>query len=166
MSFQFWQRWLVSSLILITLAGLGLALLGGTVLAGVLDPLFHRPFWGDRPLDEATRAYQGWVYGVLGATLAGCTTCQRSTSRFSTVSIFVRSAPHAPRHVIIRDHRRSRPAVCLPTEPVDRLPRHPQRAVTVWGHQLDRPASGGSTQAGKSRAIVWRKVASAVVGAP
>lgn len=73
--FRFWQRWLFTTTLVVTGAGVGLALFGGTLLTRVLDPAFHMVFWGDQPIAPPARAYQAWIYGVLGATLAGWGTC-------------------------------------------------------------------------------------------
>ena len=71
-SFHFWIRWLVAVGWLLVAFGLAMATLNGTWL---FDLLFNRridpAFWpaGSVPADLAS--FRAWVYGVLGATVAG-----------------------------------------------------------------------------------------------
>jgi len=72
MSFAFWQRWLVVVSCLVVLFGLALAFLNQTAMFDLVfnsrvDPVF----WLDRPPPSAAKAFQQWIYGVLGATVAG-----------------------------------------------------------------------------------------------
>jgi hypothetical protein len=71
-TFTFWQRWLFMMSVVLVVMGLFIALLNQTALFALLfnrqiDPVF----WGAAPLDPAVVTFQGWVYGVLGATVAG-----------------------------------------------------------------------------------------------
>jgi len=70
-NFSFWQRWLLIVGILISVFGMFTALLSGTPLFdsfnGQIDPVF----WGTRAVEESARAFQQWIYGVWGATIAG-----------------------------------------------------------------------------------------------
>jgi tetrahydromethanopterin S-methyltransferase subunit D len=69
--FDFWQRWLLVVGVFVIIFGVFIALLNGTAL---FDTLFNKPinavFWDDGP-DDSTQDFQGWVYGILGATVAG-----------------------------------------------------------------------------------------------
>lgn len=68
---DFWATWLFAVVVALSVFGVALALLSATPLF----ELFHRQidpvFWGTQLLSSATRAYQQWIYGVLGAVLAG-----------------------------------------------------------------------------------------------
>lgn len=70
-SVDFWATWLFVVVVALCVFGIALALLSATPLFD----LFHRQidpvFWGTQPLSSATRDYQHWAYGVLGAVLAG-----------------------------------------------------------------------------------------------
>ncbi|MBI2526652.1 MAG: hypothetical protein HYV93_11770 [Candidatus Rokubacteria bacterium] len=70
--FLFWQRWLVVLSVLTSVFGLLLAFLSRTAL---FDVLFNRRvdpvFWGDGEPAAAALLFQGWIYGVVGATVAG-----------------------------------------------------------------------------------------------
>jgi len=70
--FSFWQRWLfVVSLILI-IFGLLMALFNRTVVfTWLFDRQINPVFWGTADAPGGAAAFQGWIYGVLGATIAG-----------------------------------------------------------------------------------------------
>jgi hypothetical protein len=70
-SFQFWQRWLFVFSLIITIFGLGVALFSRTPLFAVVDSLINPTFWKANPLPIGVYEFQGWIYGVLGATMAG-----------------------------------------------------------------------------------------------
>ena len=70
-SFQFWQRWLFVFSLIITIFGLGVALFSRTPLFVVVDSLINPNFWKANPLPIGVYEFQGWIYGVLGATMAG-----------------------------------------------------------------------------------------------
>ena len=70
--FVLWQRWLVVAGCVIVVFGLALALLNQTAPFNVtfnshVDPVFW-PAGGPTPSDKA---FQQWIYGVLGATVVG-----------------------------------------------------------------------------------------------
>ena len=68
--FSFWQRWLLTVCLIVIAFGMGMALLNRTMLFSVFDRQVNPAFWvADPPpgVDE----FQGWAYGVLGATMAG-----------------------------------------------------------------------------------------------
>ncbi|MEW6351547.1 MAG: hypothetical protein AB1646_21045 [Thermodesulfobacteriota bacterium] len=69
--FLFWQRWLVASGILITGFGLAMALTSGTALFDVFNRQIDPAFWGNKAPDDTAKAFQHWLYGVWGATIAG-----------------------------------------------------------------------------------------------
>jgi hypothetical protein len=69
--FTFWQRWLVALSVVIIAFGLGMAVLNGIPLFDLLNHQVDPIFWGNQPLPAAMLAFRGWVYGVLGATMAG-----------------------------------------------------------------------------------------------
>jgi hypothetical protein len=68
--FEFFRIWLVVVGAGLAVGGIVMALLGGTRLLALLDPLIDPAFWKSAP-DGAVRRYQAWIYGVLGGTLAG-----------------------------------------------------------------------------------------------
>jgi hypothetical protein len=69
--FTFWQRWLVVLSVVIVAFGLGMVVLNGTPLFDLLNRQVDPVFWGNEPLPAAMLTFRGWVYGVLGATMAG-----------------------------------------------------------------------------------------------
>lgn len=70
--FSFWQRWLFGVSLLITAFGLLLVFFNQTP---VFDLLFNRQvnpvFWGAEDIADSALTFQKWIYGVLGATVAG-----------------------------------------------------------------------------------------------
>ena len=68
---KFWQRWLLAVGLAVSLFGVLLALLGGAPVFDLLDRQIDPAFWGAGAPDEAARQFQGWLYGVWGATIAG-----------------------------------------------------------------------------------------------
>lgn len=82
-SFDFWQRWLVAAGVLVTVFGVFIALLNGTAL---FDTLFNKPvdavFWDHNGPDARTQDFQRWVYGILGATVAGWGVCLIFMARY------------------------------------------------------------------------------------
>lgn len=69
--FMFWQRGLVVLSLLIIVAGVGMALLSGTALFDVLDNQVNPVFWDSKTVSGDIEEFQQWVYGLLGATMAG-----------------------------------------------------------------------------------------------
>ena len=69
--FLFWQRWLFVFSLIVIVFGLGMALLNRTPLFTIFDSQVNPTFWGTSPLPVGVSAFQGWAYGVLGATMAG-----------------------------------------------------------------------------------------------
>ncbi len=72
MRFDFWQRWLLVVSIFLVVFGLALAFFNQTAFFNFLFNNQVNPvFWKAVPFNEGTVAFQHWVYGVLGATVAG-----------------------------------------------------------------------------------------------
>jgi hypothetical protein len=69
--FLFWQRWLLIVSIVIGAFGVLMALSSGTPLFDLFNRQIDPAFWSASPMDEGTTLFQQWVYGVLGATIAG-----------------------------------------------------------------------------------------------
>jgi hypothetical protein len=71
-AFTFWQRWLYGAGLLVMAFGLLIAVLSGTAL---FDTVFNHQinpvFWDTKTVDGPTQDFQRWIYGVLGATVAG-----------------------------------------------------------------------------------------------
>ena len=71
-SFEFWNRWLVVVGWLLIAFGLAMAVLNQTWL---FDLLFNRRvdpvFWPAGSAPANLESFQTWIYGVLGATVAG-----------------------------------------------------------------------------------------------
>lgn len=69
---NFWQRWLFMLGVIMVVFGLLLAFFNQTAL---FDWLFNNQinpvFWGSAAVPDLVRGFQRWIYGVLGATLAG-----------------------------------------------------------------------------------------------
>jgi hypothetical protein len=70
--FSFWQKWLFVTGLLLALFGVTFALFGGTPLFEIFDTQINPVFWGSVEIpDLAAGEFQRWIYGVLGATIAG-----------------------------------------------------------------------------------------------
>ena len=69
--FSFWQRWLWIVSLTITGFGIFMALLNRTTVFEIFNAQIDPIFWGEAGIPEAARQFQGWVYGVWGATVAG-----------------------------------------------------------------------------------------------
>lgn len=70
-TFSFWQRWLFVFSLVVTIFGLGMATLNRTSLFAIFDSQVNPVFWKANPLPPGVDQFQGWIYGVLGATMAG-----------------------------------------------------------------------------------------------
>jgi len=70
--FNFWQKWLIFVGIYLVVFGLYLTFFSQS---SIMDFLFNRNidpyFWVVTELPENTLRFQGWIYGVLGAVIAG-----------------------------------------------------------------------------------------------
>jgi hypothetical protein len=69
--FGFWQKWLLTVCFIVIAFGLVIALLSWTPLFDVFDSLVNSVFWPGSAPDAATGQFRLWVYGMLGATMAG-----------------------------------------------------------------------------------------------
>ncbi len=70
-TFTFWQRWLFVFSLIVIIFGMGIALLNRTALFAVFNSQVDPVFWGAVSLPAGVNEFQGWTYGVLGATMAG-----------------------------------------------------------------------------------------------
>ncbi len=69
--FLFWQRWLFTFSLVVVIFGMGMALLNRTPLFAFFDSQVNPAFWEANPLPPGANGFIGWIYGVLGATMAG-----------------------------------------------------------------------------------------------
>jgi len=69
--FSFWQKWLFGVSLLVTLFGVLMAFLSGTVFFDLFNSRVNPVFWGSREAASDIKVFQQWIYGVLGATVAG-----------------------------------------------------------------------------------------------
>ena len=69
--FDFWRKWLLAVCLIVVAFGLVIALLSWTPLFGVFDSLVNGVFWPGSSPDAAAGQFRLWVYGMLGATMAG-----------------------------------------------------------------------------------------------
>ena len=69
--FSLWQRWLFVVGLIMSAFGVLLALFNATPLFALFDRQINPVFWGTVDIPGEARDFQKWVYGVLGATLAG-----------------------------------------------------------------------------------------------
>jgi len=71
-NFNFWQKWLFFVGIYLGVFGLYLSFFGQS---NIMDFLFNTNidpyFWSETDLPENAMKFQGWIYGVLGAVIAG-----------------------------------------------------------------------------------------------
>ena len=69
--FGFWQRWLFILSIIIVSFGIFMALFNQSPIFDLFNNQIDPLFWGDTSIPESHLKFQGWVYGVLGSTMAG-----------------------------------------------------------------------------------------------
>jgi hypothetical protein len=70
--FKFWQRWLFGVSLVLIVFGLALAFFNQTATFDLLfNDRINPMFWGGKDATADVAAFQGWIYGVLGATVAG-----------------------------------------------------------------------------------------------
>jgi hypothetical protein len=69
--FSLWQRWLFLVGLIMSVFGVLLALFNATPLFTLFDRQINPVFWGTVDIPASAKEFQKWVYGVLGATLAG-----------------------------------------------------------------------------------------------
>lgn len=71
-NFNFWQKWLFFVGIYLAVFGLVLAFFNQTyVMDFVFNNQINSVFWSANAVPENIIPFQSWVYGVLGATVAG-----------------------------------------------------------------------------------------------
>ena len=69
--FTFWHHWLLIVSLGIIAFGLFMALFNQTPLFDLFGRQIDKAFWGSAPLPVGVTSFQGWLYGVWGATIAG-----------------------------------------------------------------------------------------------
>ena len=70
-TFNFWQRWLLFVGIIVSIFGLFISFFSGTALFALFDSLINPAFWGTVTIPGDAKAFQRWIYGAWGATVAG-----------------------------------------------------------------------------------------------
>ena len=70
-NFSFWQRWLLVVGVVISVLGIMIVLLSGTALFDMFNRQINPVFWGPNTVEDNAKGFQQWIYGVLGATMAG-----------------------------------------------------------------------------------------------
>ncbi len=70
-NFLLWQRWLFIVSLIMSVFGVLLALFNATPLFALFDQQINPVFWSTVDIPASAKEFQKWVYGVLGATLAG-----------------------------------------------------------------------------------------------
>jgi hypothetical protein len=74
--FDFWQKWLFIVAVVMAVFGLSLAFFSQSA---AFDLLFNNQinpgFWGQGQVASQVATFQGWIYGILGATVAGWAIC-------------------------------------------------------------------------------------------
>jgi len=71
LTYLVWQRWLLAVSLIIVAFGIALALLNGTVVFDLFNAQIDPVFWGAAGIPADAARFQQWIYGVLGATVAG-----------------------------------------------------------------------------------------------
>ena len=69
--FTFWQNWLFFVSLGITAFGLFMAIFNHTPIFDPLNQQIDPAFWDSTHLPDGITSFQGWLYGVWGATIAG-----------------------------------------------------------------------------------------------
>jgi len=69
--FLFWQKWLLAVGATLVIFGFLMVTLSSTPIFDVFNRQVDPAFWGAGTPDGQVKQFQGWIYGVLGATLAG-----------------------------------------------------------------------------------------------
>ncbi|VVC76982.1 hypothetical protein AQUSIP_23090 [Aquicella siphonis] len=71
-TFSFWHKWIVTASFFMIFFGLSLVLFNQTPL---FDMLFNRHinkvFWDENTMSPSLLLFQQWIYGTLGAVMAG-----------------------------------------------------------------------------------------------
>ena len=69
--FDLWQRWLFVVGLLITIFGVMMTFLNGTMLFDIINDQVNPVFWDDGSIPDEAKDFQEWVYAVLGSVMAG-----------------------------------------------------------------------------------------------
>jgi hypothetical protein len=69
--FNFWYRWLLVISCVVVIFGAFMAILNQSPLFDLFNQQIDPVFWDDTAPLNAYAQFQGWVYGVLGSTMAG-----------------------------------------------------------------------------------------------
>ncbi len=69
--FLFWQRWLLTVIGFIIAGGILMPLLTSAGLLTAFDNLVNPIFWASSEVSAAAVAFQQWIYGLVGAVMAG-----------------------------------------------------------------------------------------------
>jgi hypothetical protein len=69
--FSFWQIWLFAVGALLTVFGIVMAFFSGTAVFELFNSQVDPVFWRTEDIADNARRFQQWIYGVLGATVAG-----------------------------------------------------------------------------------------------
>lgn len=69
--FNFWRVWLFIVAIVIALFGILMAFLNQTAVFAIFNREINIVFWPTGEVGRGIAEFQGWVYGVWGATVAG-----------------------------------------------------------------------------------------------
>lgn len=82
-AFHFWQKWLLVASLLIVIFGLALAFFNqAAMFDSLLNNQINPAFWGSTEAPGQVIAFQRWIYGVLGATVAGWGVCMTFIARY------------------------------------------------------------------------------------
>ena len=74
--FNFWQKWLLVIGVLLAVFGIDMVLFRNSpVFNSLFGQQINSIFWPVGEVTAATLSFQGWVYGILGATVAGWGIC-------------------------------------------------------------------------------------------
>lgn len=70
---KFWRNWLTGACGFLGVFGLSMVLISDWAWFQLLfnSPSFVLPFWPDGEVPPGARAFQHWIYGVLGSVIAG-----------------------------------------------------------------------------------------------
>jgi len=70
--FNFWQKWFFITALIIIALGLGLSFFGHTILFNsLINNQINIALWGATQIPKDALNYQRFIYGVLGAVVAG-----------------------------------------------------------------------------------------------
>jgi hypothetical protein len=70
--FDFWHKWLLTASFLMIIFGFSLILFNQSQIFNLLcNNQINTVFWGKIPIPDETLLFQKWIYGTLGAVIAG-----------------------------------------------------------------------------------------------